>query len=69
MERWGKQYLASTGQGKPDRNPKMLDLVVWLRENIPAEDSSGASVTGLVHGDYRIDNLVFHPVKVLKICF
>ncbi|THU70918.1 hypothetical protein C4D60_Mb08t30060 [Musa balbisiana] len=63
VERWGKQYLASTGQGKPDRNPKMLDLVVWLRENIPAEDSSGASVTGLVHGDYRIDNLVFHPVK------
>ncbi|KAJ8492073.1 hypothetical protein OPV22_013794 [Ensete ventricosum] len=63
VERWAKQYLASTGQGKPDRNPKMLDLAVWLRENIPAEDSLGASGTGLVHGDYRIDNLVFHPVK------
>ncbi|WOL11810.1 hypothetical protein Cni_G20574 [Canna indica] len=63
VERWAKQYLSSTGPGKPDRYPKMLDLAVWLRENIPAEDTLGASGTGIVHGDYRIDNLVFHPVK------
>ncbi|XP_042439994.1 probable acyl-CoA dehydrogenase IBR3 isoform X1 [Zingiber officinale] len=63
VERWAKQYLSSTGQGKPERNPKMLDLIVWLRKNIPAEDSLGPSGTGIVHGDYRIDNLVFHPIK------
>ncbi|KAK6913737.1 Aminoglycoside phosphotransferase [Dillenia turbinata] len=62
VERWAKQYAASTGEGKPDRNPKMFDLIAWLRQNIPCEDSSGA-MSGLVHGDFRIDNLVFHPVE------
>lgn len=42
----------------------MLELVDWLRQNIPAEDSSGATA-GLVHGDFRIDNLVFHPTEVV----
>lgn len=48
----------------------MLDLAGWLKQHIPHEDSSTASGTGLVHGDFRIDNLVFHPVKVgnLHIC-
>ena len=64
MERWEKQYLLSTGEGKPERNPKMLDLARWLKERIPLEDSSALSGTGLVHGDFRIDNLVFHPVEV-----
>nr|BAF01758.1 putative acetyl-coA dehydrogenase [Arabidopsis thaliana] len=60
IDRWFKQYLASTSEGKPERNPKMFELVDWLRKNIPAEDSTGAT-SGLVHGDFRIDNLVFHP--------
>ncbi|OMO98542.1 Aminoglycoside phosphotransferase [Corchorus olitorius] len=62
IERWFKQYLASTSEGKPERNPKMFELVDWLRKNIPAEDSSGAT-GGLVHGDFRIDNVVFHPTE------
>lgn len=61
IERWTKQYLASTGEGKPDRNPKMMKLIDWLRQHIPAEDSRKGAKTGLVHGDFRIDNLVFHP--------
>ncbi|GMY27793.1 probable acyl-CoA dehydrogenase IBR3 [Fagus crenata] len=60
IERWAKQYIASTAEGKPERNPKMLELANWLRQHIPVEDSSGAK-SGLVHGDFRIDNLVFHP--------
>ncbi|KAL3505695.1 hypothetical protein ACH5RR_031077 [Cinchona calisaya] len=60
VERWAKQYLISTGEGKSERNPKMLELADWLRLHIPSEDSSGTT-TGLVHGDFRIDNLVFHP--------
>lgn len=62
VERWARQYLVSTGEGKSARNPKMLELVDWLRQHIPLEDSSGATA-GLVHGDYRMDNLVFHPVE------
>ncbi|KAK9084270.1 hypothetical protein Scep_030741 [Stephania cephalantha] len=60
VERWAKQYLASTGEGKPERNPKMLELARWLQQHIPLEDSSGTTA-GIVHGDFRIDNLVFHP--------
>ncbi|KAL1211893.1 putative acyl-CoA dehydrogenase IBR3 [Cardamine amara subsp. amara] len=62
IDRWFKQYLASTSEGKPERNPKMFELVDWLRKSIPAEDSTGAT-SGLVHGDFRIDNLVFHPYE------
>ncbi|XP_056685204.1 probable acyl-CoA dehydrogenase IBR3 [Spinacia oleracea] len=58
--RWGKQYMASTAGGMPKRNPKMLELISWLHDNLPLEDSSG-SASGLVHGDFRIDNLIFHP--------
>lgn len=59
IERWAKQYIASTSEGKPATNPKMFALVDWLKLNIPLEDSSGATA-GLVHGDFRLDNLVFH---------
>ncbi|KAI3928034.1 hypothetical protein MKW98_023635 [Papaver atlanticum] len=59
VERWGKQYMISTSEGKPPRDPKMLELASWLQQHIPLEDSTG----GLVHGDFRIDNLVFHPVE------
>ncbi|CAD6343436.1 unnamed protein product [Miscanthus lutarioriparius] len=58
-----RQYLASTGEGKPARYQRMLDLARWLKEHVPKEDSSAASGTGLVHGDYRPDNLVFHPTE------
>ena len=30
----------------------------WLQSRIPTQ-----SRTALVHGDYRIDNLIFHPVE------
>jgi aminoglycoside phosphotransferase (APT) family kinase protein len=54
--RWSKQYLASvTGP-----NQAMDQLLDWLPKHIPAgaRDTTQASV---VHGDYRLDNLIFHP--------
>ncbi|EPS60542.1 hypothetical protein M569_14260, partial [Genlisea aurea] len=60
VERWAKQYLLSTVEGKSKRNPRMLQLADWLRQHIPLEDGTGTA-SGLVHGDFRIDNLVFHP--------
>ncbi|XP_058000927.1 probable acyl-CoA dehydrogenase IBR3 isoform X2 [Hevea brasiliensis] len=62
VDRWTKQYIASTGEDKSPRNPKMLALSDWLLQQIPPEDSPGASA-GLVHGDFRIDNVVFHPTE------
>ncbi|GAB2295238.1 Putative acyl-CoA dehydrogenase ibr3 [Dionaea muscipula] len=62
VERWAKQYMASTGEGKAEVNPKMIELMSWLRLHIPLEDSS-RKATGIVHGDFRIDNIVFHPIE------
>ncbi len=50
VERWSKQYQAS----RTSEIPSMEALMRWLGENIPASDE-----TTLVHGDYRIDNLMF----------
>ena len=54
--RWSKQYLASVTQPIPE----MDRLIEWLPAHIPAgaRDESRISI---VHGDYRMDNLVFHP--------
>jgi aminoglycoside phosphotransferase (APT) family kinase protein len=50
--RWSGQYRASELR----KIPAMEDLMAWLDENQPADDGKVA----LVHGDYRLDNLVFH---------
>src|SRR6185503_14293722 len=52
VERWSKQYRASETQ----RIEAMDNLIAWLPKNIPPE--AGTSV---VHGDFRLDNTIFHP--------
>ena len=52
IERWTRQYRAS----ETDRIEPMERLIEWLPAHIPAADE-----TTLVHGDYRVDNLIFHP--------
>lgn len=51
--RWTKQYRAS----ETGTLPEMEELIAWLDANIPAEDGQRT----LVHGDYRIDNMLFAP--------
>lgn len=52
--RWSKQYQASeTEQIEP-----MNRLIEWLPQHIPPGDE-----TAVVHGDYRMDNLIFHPAE------
>ncbi len=53
--RWTKQYLADEAAG---RNADMDALVEWLPQNIPAGDE-----TTIVHGDFRCDNMIFHPTE------
>jgi aminoglycoside phosphotransferase (APT) family kinase protein len=59
--RWSKQYKASADGAGPMSQPipAMEKLVEWLPANIPpaARDESKVSI---VHGDYRLDNLMFH---------
>ena len=54
LARWSKQYEAS----KIDDIPEMDRLIEWLGQNIPADDE-----TTIAHGDYRIENLIFHPTE------
>ena len=52
LTRWTGQYRASELQPIP----AMEDLMAWLDANQPPDDGRVA----LVHGDYRLDNMVFH---------
>jgi aminoglycoside phosphotransferase (APT) family kinase protein len=52
--RWTKQYLAS----ETVKIEAMNRLIEWLPKNIPAGDE-----TTIVHGDYRLDNTIFHPTE------
>uniref|UniRef100_A0AAR2JD68 Acyl-CoA dehydrogenase family member 11 n=1 Tax=Pygocentrus nattereri TaxID=42514 RepID=A0AAR2JD68_PYGNA len=52
---WTKQYRASAHRSIP----AMDELSDWLSNNLP----SGDNEVTLVHGDFRIDNLIFHPTE------
>jgi len=54
--RWTKQYQQDEKAGRLASMDRLCD---WLPKNIP---DNGAGST-LVHGDYRCDNLIFHPVE------
>jgi aminoglycoside phosphotransferase (APT) family kinase protein len=54
VERWSRQYRASETQ----RVEAMDSLIGWLPKNIPPEAG-----TTVVHGDFRLDNTIFHPTE------
>ena len=56
--RWTKQYLASI----TEPNEAMDRLIEWLPGHIPASARDDSQVS-IVHGDYRLDNMVFHATE------
>ncbi len=56
--RWSKQYVASVTQPIPE----MDQLMAWLPANMPASARDESKVS-IVHGDFRLDNLMFHPTE------
>ncbi|KAG8513231.1 Acyl-CoA dehydrogenase family member 10, partial [Galemys pyrenaicus] len=54
VQTWIKQYRAS----ETSTIPVMERLVEWLPLHLPKQQR-----TTVVHGDFRLDNLVFHPEK------
>ena len=54
ISRWSKQYLAS----QTEQIDAMDNLMKWLPENIPQASSSA-----IVHGDFRLGNVLVHPEK------
>lgn len=56
--RWSKQYAASVTQPIAE----MDSLMQWLPANIPAS-ARDESMVSIVHGDFRLDNLLFHATE------
>jgi aminoglycoside phosphotransferase (APT) family kinase protein len=54
IARWTRQYKDS----RTEEIVAMDHLIPWLSANIPAEDP-----TSIVHGDYRLGNLIVHPTE------
>ena len=54
ISRWTRQYRAS----ETGKIPSMDQLIDWLPESIPDDASSS-----IVHGDYRLDNMIIHPTE------
>ena len=52
VARWTQQYRAS----ETETIDAMERLIEWLPQHIPADEE-----TGIVHGDFRLDNAIFHP--------
>lgn len=53
IARWTKQYRAS----ETETIEAMDNLIAWLPQHVPPDDGAAS----IVHGDYRLDNLIFHP--------
>lgn len=58
IARWSKQYQASVTQPIAE----MDALMDWLPAHMPASAKDESRVS-IVHGDYRLDNLMFHPTE------
>jgi aminoglycoside phosphotransferase (APT) family kinase protein len=56
--RWSKQYAASITQPIIE----MDRLMEWLPQHIPAM-ARAEHMVSIVHGDYRLDNLMLHPTE------
>jgi aminoglycoside phosphotransferase (APT) family kinase protein len=54
VARWSRQYQAS----ETEQQPAMDRLIEWLPSHLPPEGEPR-----IVHGDYRIDNLIYHPTE------
>lgn len=54
IDRWTKQYKAA----ETEHIPAMEALIDWLPKHIP-----DGEITRIVHGDFRLDNLIFHPTE------
>ena len=54
IDRWSRQYRAS----ETEAIPEMDRLIDWLPKTVPDDD-----LTTIVHGDYRLDNMIMHATE------
>jgi aminoglycoside phosphotransferase (APT) family kinase protein len=56
IHRWSRQYSEDTAGGRIESMDK---LIAWLPQHMPTHEPPAA----VVHGDYRVDNVIFHPTE------
>ncbi len=54
VDRWTKQYKAS----ETEHIAEVEKLIEWLPRTVPEQQR-----VSIVHGDYRLDNMIFHPTE------
>ncbi|NML47244.1 phosphotransferase family protein [Ramlibacter sp. G-1-2-2] len=54
LARWNQQW----GLSRTRPNPELDTLLAWLGAHLPRDEQCG-----LVHGDFRLGNLMFHPTE------
>lgn len=54
--RWSRQYHEDEAAG---RDANLDAAITWLEANMPEDDGSSS----VIHGDFRIDNMIFHPTE------
>lgn len=54
IARWSTQYVQDVEAG---RDPHLDRLIEWLPSAVPSDDDA----TAVIHGDFRCDNMIFHP--------
>jgi len=55
IARWSRQYREDEAAGRVEALDRLID---WLPDNIPPGDE-----TTIVHGDFRCDNMIYHPTR------
>ena len=55
VSRWSQQYRAT----ETENIEAMNQLIAWLPANMPEDDGQ----VSLIHGDYRLDNIIFYPTS------
>ncbi len=56
ISRWSQQYEADVEAGRVDAMDRLAE---WLPANIPADEPQPR----VIHGDFRCDNMIFHPER------
>ena len=62
VEGWTKRYLAAMTPDAPDFEP----VIAWLRDKMPSE----SGVIGVIHNDYKLDNVIWsldNPLKMIGV--